>query len=174
MARTFGQQKAGLTRALKTRNHAAVVAECRRVIAEWEGLPHGWPDDWHRWNRALDDAWGFARDAYMRRDIDEMPQSVDMDDLRADVRRERAEALAIERRAETLAAPAMTMSQVASLVDGPAAQLAIARAMQILGSTSAWTGTTFEEVRAALHPAFPGDLPSVDLHSSGAFWEGVA
>lgn len=65
--RTYAAQKSGLTRALKS-GHAAVVAECERVLAEW-GSPewrtaHGtnaWPDDWARWERALSDAYFDAR-----------------------------------------------------------------------------------------------------------------
>lgn len=62
--RTFAQQKAGLTRAVK-RGHEAVLAECKRTVAEWEsaewatryGVRQGaWPDDWARWQRALDDS----------------------------------------------------------------------------------------------------------------------
>lgn len=69
--RTFGQQKAGLTRASKVgdarsqERYDAVLAECKRTVAEW-GSPEwaaahrvrqgAWPDDWARWQRALDDA----------------------------------------------------------------------------------------------------------------------
>ncbi len=61
--RTFAQQKAGLTRATKN-GYTAVIAECRRTVAEWESpewaTAHhvrqgAWPDDWARWQRALDD-----------------------------------------------------------------------------------------------------------------------
>lgn len=56
--RTYKAQKAGLTRALNLMDarerQAKVLAECKRVLEEWtkEGR---WPDDWHRWNRALSD-----------------------------------------------------------------------------------------------------------------------
>lgn len=69
--RTYAQQKAGLTRATKkgeprsTERYDAVLAECRKTIAEWESAEWAaahrvrqgaWPDDWARWQRALGDA----------------------------------------------------------------------------------------------------------------------
>lgn len=72
--RTYGQQKAGLTRAVKrvakssdktTWGYRHVLAECRRTVQEWESQEWAdthrvrrgaWPDDWSRWQRALDDA----------------------------------------------------------------------------------------------------------------------
>lgn len=57
--RSYAAQKAALTKAVKTQDAAKIEAECRRAVAEWEsGQPpytHGWPDDWSRWQRALDD-----------------------------------------------------------------------------------------------------------------------
>ena len=64
--RTYAGQKAGLTRAVASGDPKRVEAECRRVIErDWtEGSPHTpyWPDDWSRWQRALEDAfpWGEA------------------------------------------------------------------------------------------------------------------
>lgn len=62
MTRTYAQQKSALTRALKTGDAGKVEAECLRALDEWSSQGwrerHGcnaWPDDWHRWNRALDD-----------------------------------------------------------------------------------------------------------------------
>ncbi|QGZ16784.1 hypothetical protein PBI_DEWDROP_137 [Microbacterium phage Dewdrop] len=55
MARTYSAQKAALTRAMnkpEADREAAVVAEARRVKQEWG---NAWPDDWSRWQRALDD-----------------------------------------------------------------------------------------------------------------------
>lgn len=57
--RTFSAQKAGLTRAVKSGLPERVIAECRKTVNEWEGLDHGWPDDWSRWQRALDDTLGW-------------------------------------------------------------------------------------------------------------------
>lgn len=55
--RTYGQQKAALTRALKSGDPGKVVRECKRVKIEWG---NAWPDDWSRWERALWDV-GDAR-----------------------------------------------------------------------------------------------------------------
>jgi hypothetical protein len=65
--RTYGQQKAALTRASRGPGdrYAAVRAACVRTITEWNSpewaAAHkvrqgAWPDDWARWQRALDDA----------------------------------------------------------------------------------------------------------------------
>lgn len=54
MARTYGQQKAALTRAEHSKDPAKIKAECERAVKEWEET--GWPDNWSRWNRALGDA----------------------------------------------------------------------------------------------------------------------
>lgn len=62
--RTFAQQKAALTRATK-KDPEAVEQECARTVAEWESAEWAaahrvrqgaWPDDWARWQRALDDS----------------------------------------------------------------------------------------------------------------------
>lgn len=56
MSRTYAGQKAGLTRALNItdpeRRRTAVENECKRVKKEWGSA---FPDDWSRWQRALDD-----------------------------------------------------------------------------------------------------------------------
>jgi hypothetical protein len=65
--RTFGQQKAALSRAERTMGDRAakVLAECKRTVAEWNSQEWAdahhvrrgaWPDDWARWQRALDDS----------------------------------------------------------------------------------------------------------------------
>jgi len=65
MVRTFAQQKAALTRALRApedKRRARVIRETVRVIEEWNSpawgarygvRPGAWPDDWARWERAL-------------------------------------------------------------------------------------------------------------------------
>jgi hypothetical protein len=73
----YSQQKAALTRATK-KGHAAVVEATRKVIAQWAQWPYGWPDDWSRWQRALDDTYSKDRAAYIRGDIDTMPGYVDV------------------------------------------------------------------------------------------------
>lgn len=77
----YSLQKAALTRAIK-KGHAAVVAATEKVIDEWAQFSHGWPDDWSRWQCALDDTYGDARTAYIRGEAESMPAYVDMDDLR--------------------------------------------------------------------------------------------
>jgi len=63
--RTFAQQKAGLTRAVtaakRNANPAFIEAEVRKTVAEWNAAEREtprrpWPDDWNRWQRALDDS----------------------------------------------------------------------------------------------------------------------
>lgn len=76
MARKFSQQKAALTRVMKPILAARVdgsrvaqaqiekaLAEIRRARDEWdskeEPFVYGWPDDWARWQRALNDIPGY-------------------------------------------------------------------------------------------------------------------
>lgn len=56
------RQKAALTRAIHSGNAEKVVLACRDVVREWSQPPFdgAWPDDWSRWQRALDDALGFG------------------------------------------------------------------------------------------------------------------
>jgi hypothetical protein len=55
MNRIYPKQKAALTRAINTRNPEIIARACKKAISEWE-LIGAWPDDWSRWQRALDDA----------------------------------------------------------------------------------------------------------------------
>lgn len=55
----YGAQKAALTRAVKTGDPDKVIAACRKAKAEWDA--EYWPDDWSRWQRALDDCLGWNR-----------------------------------------------------------------------------------------------------------------
>lgn len=57
MRRVFPKQKAALTRALKTRDRTKVAAVCKDAVTEWNEIG-AWPDDWARWQRALDDVTG--------------------------------------------------------------------------------------------------------------------
>lgn len=54
----FTKQKAALTRAVKSGDASKVVTVCRDAVAAWGRAPFNgaWPDDWSRWQRALDDA----------------------------------------------------------------------------------------------------------------------
>jgi len=72
--RSYRGQKAGLTRAEKA-GPAAVIAECRRFVAEYDETGAPWPDDWHRWNIALGDAsYAIARETGS---WDGLPQHLD-------------------------------------------------------------------------------------------------
>lgn len=53
------KQKSALTRAINSGDPDKVEAACRKAVAEWNTWPY-WPDDWARWQRALDDGrpWG--------------------------------------------------------------------------------------------------------------------
>lgn len=52
---TRAQQKAALTRAIKSGDPEKIVAACKKAIAAWNQLGY-WPDDWSAWERALTDA----------------------------------------------------------------------------------------------------------------------
>jgi len=52
----FKKQKAALTRAVNTRSFEAIVTACAKAVREWNQPGRAWPDDWSRWQRALDDA----------------------------------------------------------------------------------------------------------------------
>lgn len=55
--RKFTQQKAALTRAVNSKDPEKVKAAVRKARDEWDRAPFNgaWPDDWSRWQRALDD-----------------------------------------------------------------------------------------------------------------------
>ena len=52
------RQRARLTRATRSGEPNAVVLACRDAVVEWNRPGSMWPDDWSRWQRALDDATG--------------------------------------------------------------------------------------------------------------------
>lgn len=52
----YAAQKSALTRAVNSGDPNKVLAACRKAVAEWN--ENYWPDDWSRWQRALDDAFG--------------------------------------------------------------------------------------------------------------------
>lgn len=54
MQKVFPQQKAALTRAVKTGDPGKVALACVAAIRVWNEIG-AWPDDWARWQRALDD-----------------------------------------------------------------------------------------------------------------------
>lgn len=53
--RELSAQKAALTRAINTGDPEKVKEACRKAVAAWNDHFDGWPDDWARWQRALDD-----------------------------------------------------------------------------------------------------------------------
>ncbi len=55
MNRVHPRQKAALTRAVKTGDAEKIAVVCKAAVAEWNEIG-AWPDDWHRWQAALDDA----------------------------------------------------------------------------------------------------------------------
>jgi hypothetical protein len=54
MKRVYPKQKSALTRAQK-KGYDAVLNVCKAVIREWDEIG-AWPDGWHSWQNALDDA----------------------------------------------------------------------------------------------------------------------
>ena len=51
--REHSRLKAQLTRAVNSGEYAKVERACRDALKVWE--TSGWPDDWRRWERALND-----------------------------------------------------------------------------------------------------------------------
>jgi len=62
----YAQQKAALTRAINksATDPMAVLNACRKAVREWGA--DAWPDDWSRWQRALDDNNAKYRATYVR------------------------------------------------------------------------------------------------------------
>jgi hypothetical protein len=52
------RQKGALTRAVNSGDPERVVVVCRDAVREWDAPGAMWPDEWSRWQRALDDALG--------------------------------------------------------------------------------------------------------------------
>ena len=52
----FTRQKSALTRAINSGDPAKVEATVRKTVGEWNSAGYYWPDDWARWQRALDDS----------------------------------------------------------------------------------------------------------------------
>lgn len=61
MRRVHPRQKAALTRALKTGDQEKVAKVCAEAVQEWDAIG-AWPDDWARWQRALDSVFLFSTD----------------------------------------------------------------------------------------------------------------
>jgi hypothetical protein len=54
MKKVRPRQKAALTRAIKSGDPITIRAACIKAVQEWNAIGC-WPDDWSRWQRALDD-----------------------------------------------------------------------------------------------------------------------
>lgn len=54
MNRTRRSQKAALTRAINSGDRDKMIETCAAAVREWDEIG-AWPDDWTRWQRALDD-----------------------------------------------------------------------------------------------------------------------
>lgn len=54
---TRSQQKAMLTRAINSKDPEKVKAACKAAVDSWNKPGNYWPDDWSRWQRALDDVY---------------------------------------------------------------------------------------------------------------------
>lgn len=55
MKRVRPGQKRALTMAIKTGDWRQIAVVCRAAVKEWDAIG-AWPDDWSRWERALNDA----------------------------------------------------------------------------------------------------------------------
>jgi len=55
MSREHPAQKAALTRAIKTKNPETIAKVCKAAIGAWDACG-AWPDDWNRWQVALNDS----------------------------------------------------------------------------------------------------------------------
>lgn len=52
----YRKHKAALTRATNSGDPNKIIAACDAAFADFDTYEHGWPDDWHRWNIAKQDA----------------------------------------------------------------------------------------------------------------------
>lgn len=58
--REYPIQKRALTRAINSGRPLEVVRATRKAVAQWNASG-AWPDGWHRWDQALQDARHLAR-----------------------------------------------------------------------------------------------------------------
>ena len=54
------KQQAALTRAVKTKDPEKIAGVCKKAVEAWRECG-AWPDDWSRWQRALNDSLPFHR-----------------------------------------------------------------------------------------------------------------
>lgn len=55
MKKVWPRQKAALTRAVNSGDPEKIAKVCKAAVIEWDAIGC-WPDDWARFQRALDDA----------------------------------------------------------------------------------------------------------------------
>lgn len=60
------RQRAALTRAVNSGDLDRLVHTVRAAVIEWNQPGAMWPDDWSRWQRALDDALPFNQQVDIR------------------------------------------------------------------------------------------------------------
>lgn len=60
MNRVHPRQKAALTRAVNSQIAEKIAEVCKAAVKEWDEIG-AWPDDWSRWQNALNDAIGFRQ-----------------------------------------------------------------------------------------------------------------
>jgi hypothetical protein len=65
MKRVHPKQKGALTRAVKTKDPEKIAAVVKAAVAEWDEIG-AWPDDWNRWQIALNDALPWNRSVDIR------------------------------------------------------------------------------------------------------------
>ena len=65
MNRIMPRQKAALTRAIKTKDAEVIARVCKAAIEEWTEIG-AWPDNWHRWQIALNDALPYYQNIDLR------------------------------------------------------------------------------------------------------------
>jgi hypothetical protein len=53
--RMVHRQRAALTRAINSGDPEKVILEARKAVRQWNQPAAMWPDDWARWQRAVDD-----------------------------------------------------------------------------------------------------------------------
>lgn len=54
--RMIRRQRSALTRAVNSGRMEIVVRACRKAVQEWTDSGMSWPDEWRRWQSALDSA----------------------------------------------------------------------------------------------------------------------
>lgn len=74
--RQFPAQKRALTIAIKSGDPAKVIAAATKAVKQWDETGT-WPDAWHNWNIALDDAYNLHRQQFITGARSDKPYSND-------------------------------------------------------------------------------------------------